>query len=132
MAESWVKIAKRDKLAVRLENPEQYGGHFTSDEIATLLRDVFSYYIDPGKCQASTVCVKRCPVEAIISEKQQVHVIDQEKCIKCGNCLEACPSKFSAVTKISGEPVPLPLPEGERIIVRGSKEKKKKKLVEAR
>ncbi len=68
-------------------------------------------------------CAKRCPVEAIISVKNQIHVIDQEKCIKCGTCLEACPPRFGAVTKISGEPVLPPIPEGERTIVRKSKEK---------
>ena len=119
----YIKIANREKLGARLENPEEYEGHFTRDEIDTLLREVVSYYIDPGKCQACTICAKRCPVEAIISEKNQIHVIDQEKCIKCGTCLEACPAKFGAVTKISGEPVPPPIPEGERAIVRKSKEK---------
>jgi Fe-S-cluster-containing hydrogenase component 2 len=68
------------------------------------------------------ICAKRCPVEAIISAKNQVHVIDQEKCIKCGTCFEACPSKFGAVTKISGNPVPPPIPEEKRTIVRKKKE----------
>jgi Fe-S-cluster-containing hydrogenase component 2 len=67
-------------------------------------------------------CAKRCPVEAIISAKNQIHVIEQEKCIKCGTCLEVCPPKFRAVTKISGEPVPPPLPEEKRAIVRKKKE----------
>ena len=119
----YIKLMKREKLAARLERPDQYAGHFTRDEIATLLREVVSYYIDPGKCQACTICAQRCPAEAIISAKNQIHVIDQEKCIKCGTCLEACPSKFSAVTKISGGPVPPPVPEEARTIVRGSKEK---------
>jgi Fe-S-cluster-containing hydrogenase component 2 len=68
-------------------------------------------------------CAKRCPAEAIISAKNQIHVIDQEKCIKCGTCFEACPPKFGAVTKISGEPVPPPIPLESRTIVRKSKEK---------
>jgi len=33
-------------------------------------------------------------------------VIDQEKCIKCGTCFEACPQRFSAVKKIVGSPIP--------------------------
>lgn len=110
----YIKMVKREKLAARLKNPEEYDGFFTSDEVDTLLREVVSYYIDPEKCQACTTCARRCPVEAIISEKKQIHVIDQDKCIKCGTCLEACPSRFGAVTKISGVPVPPPLPEGER------------------
>ncbi len=74
------------------------------------------------KCRACMTCARRCPAEAIISAKNQIHVIDQEKCIKCGTCFEACPTKFGAVTKISGEPVPSPVPEGERTIVRKKKE----------
>jgi len=65
-------------------------------------------------------CARRCPAEAIISVKNQIHVIDQEKCIKCGTCFEACPPRFGSVKKISGETVPPPIPEGERTIVRKS------------
>jgi len=66
-------------------------------------------------------CLRKCPAEAIVGGKNQIHVIDQDKCIKCGTCLEACPPKFAAVTKISGEPVPPPIPEEERTIVRKSR-----------
>jgi F420-non-reducing hydrogenase iron-sulfur subunit len=119
----YIKVMKNEKLASRLENPEEYDTLFTKDEIDTLFSEVISYYIDPEKCQACMTCAQRCPVEAIISAKNQVHVIDQEKCIKCGTCLEACPPRFGAVTKISGEPVPPPIPEKKRTIVRKSKER---------
>lgn len=119
----YIKVMKQEKLASRLENPEEYDGLFTSEEIDNLFSNVVSYYIDPGKCQACMICARRCPAEAIISAKNQIHVIDQEKCIKCGTCFEACPSRFGAVTKISGEPVPPPVPEGERTVVRKNKEK---------
>ena len=120
----YIKVVKQEKLASRLKNPEEYDTLFTKDEIDRLFREVISYYIDPEKCQACMTCAKRCPVEAIISAKNQVHVIDQEKCIKCGTCFEVCPPKFGAVTKISGKPVPPPLPEDKRTIVRKGKEKK--------
>jgi len=119
----YIKLVKNEKLASRLGNPEEYDRLFTKDEIGKLFSEVISYYIDPEKCQACMICAKRCPVEAIISAKNQVHVIDQEKCIKCGTCFEACPPKFGAVTKISGEPVPPPIPEEKRTIVRKSKER---------
>ncbi len=119
----YIKVVKNEKLASRLENPEAYDKLFTKDEIDKLFSEVISYYIDPKKCQACLACAKRCPVEAIASAKNQVHVIDQEKCIKCGTCLEVCPPRFGAVTKISGEPVPPPIPEGERTIVRKGKER---------
>jgi len=119
----YIKIVKRDKLEKRLENVEEYKEFFTSDEIEKLFREVVSYHIDPDKCQACMICLRRCPVEAIVGGKNQIHVIDQEKCIKCGTCFEACPPRFSAVKRISGEPVPPPIPEEERTIVRKSKEK---------
>lgn len=105
----------------RLENEAEYSGLFTNEEIDKLFREVFSYYIDPDKCQACMICRQRCPVEAIDGGKNQIHVIDQEICIKCGTCFEACPPRFGAVCQISGEPAPDPIPEAERTIVRKRK-----------
>ena len=119
----YIKIVKNEKLASRLQNIEEYDKLFTKEEIDKLFSEVTSYYIDPDKCQACMTCARRCPVEAIISAKNQIHVVDQEKCIKCGTCFEVCPPKFRAVTKISGAPVPPPIPEEKRTIVRKSKEK---------
>ena len=116
----YIKIVKHEKLAARLDNKEAYEGHFTSAEIDRLFSDVVSYHIDPQKCQACMICLRKCPVEAIVGAKKQIHVIDQEKCIKCGTCFEVCPSRFGAVKKISGEPVPPPVPEEERTIVRSA------------
>jgi F420-non-reducing hydrogenase iron-sulfur subunit len=114
----YIKLVKNEKLASRLENPEEYDQLFTKKEIDRLFSEVISYYIDPGKCQACMICARRCPVEAIIGGKNQIHIIDQEKCIKCGTCLEVCPAKFGAVVEIAGEPAPPPIPEEERMIVR--------------
>jgi coenzyme F420-reducing hydrogenase delta subunit/Fe-S-cluster-containing hydrogenase component 2 len=116
----YIKLEKNEKLTARLENLEEYDSHFTLDEIDRLFREVPSYYIDPETCQACMICARRCPAEAIIGAKNQIHVIDQESCIKCGTCLEVCPTKFYAVKTIVGEPVPPPIPEEERTIVRKS------------
>jgi len=117
----YIKIAKRKKLESRLGNEKEYEGLFTADEIDQLLSEAVSYYIDPAKCQACMICAKRCPVEAITGGKNLIHVIDQGTCIKCGTCFEVCPPRFGAVTKLSGEPVPPPIPEEKRKIVRKSK-----------
>ena len=85
-----------------------------------------SYYIDPEKCQACMTCLRRCPAEAIVGGKNRIHVIDQDKCIKCGTCFEVCPPRFESVKKISGEPVPPPIPEEKRTLVRKGKEKQEK------
>ena len=119
----YIKMVKREKLGSRLENKEAYDALFTRDEVDRLFREVISYHIDPDKCQACMICFKKCPVEAIEGGKNRIHVIDQEKCIKCGTCLDACPPRFGAVKTISGAPVPPPIPEDKRTIVRKSKEK---------
>jgi F420-non-reducing hydrogenase iron-sulfur subunit len=119
----YFKLVNKEKLAYHPDTSEAYDGLFTEDEIDRLFREMPSYYIDPDKCQACMTCARRCPVEAIEGGKSRIHVIDQEKCIKCGTCLEVCPSKFSAVRKISGEPVPPPLPEEKRTLIRKAKEK---------
>lgn len=117
----YIKVMNQDKLASHFKTPEEYDGLFTHDEIEMLLREVVSYYIDPAKCQACSICLKRCPADAVVGAKNRIHVIDQEKCIKCGTCFEACPPRFGAVRKISGEPVPPPIPEEARTIARKRK-----------
>jgi len=117
----YIKIVKRKKLTSRLENEEEYDKLFSSEEIDKLFSEVVSYYIDPDKCQACMICHKRCPVEAIVGAKNRIHVIDQDKCIKCGTCFEACPPRFGAVKTLCGQPVPHPIPEEERTIVRKRK-----------
>ncbi len=119
----YIKVVNKEKMGLRLGKPDDYRGLYTSDEIAGLLDNAISYYIDPGKCQACMICHKKCPVDAIIGAKNQIHVIDQAKCIKCGTCFEACPPRFGAAGKIFGGPVPPPIPEDQRTLVRKGKEK---------
>jgi NADH-quinone oxidoreductase subunit F len=60
------------------------------------------YYILPDRCErACEHCILTCPTKAIKGEKGEVKVIDQEKCSKCGTCLEVCPPEYNAVVKLS-------------------------------
>lgn len=86
---------------------------------AMTCKELIAFHIDPTLCQACMVCGRKCPTGAIIGGKNIIHVVDQEKCTKCGTCFEVCPPRFRAVKKISGEPVPPPIPEEQRVIVRG-------------
>lgn len=59
---------------------------------------LISYYIIDDKCTGCTVCARRCPVSCISGVRKQVHEINQETCIKCGECFLSC--KFDAIEKI--------------------------------
>ena len=83
---------------------------------AKVCKALTSYYIDPDKCTACMICFKNCPTEAIHGSKGIVHWIEQEKCIKCNTCFEVCPPRFSAVRRISGEPLPPPPAPGTKAI----------------
>ncbi len=95
---------------------DEYKAHVEEKRCpAGVCRELISFYIDPEKCQACLLCLRNCPVEAISGGKNLVHVIDQSKCTKCGTCLEVCPARFGAVVKLSGVPVPEPVPIGTEV-----------------
>jgi NADP-reducing hydrogenase subunit HndC len=102
---------------------DEYEAHIKEKRCPALsCKDLISYYIDPEKCKACMICFRQCPSDAIVGGKNKIHVIDQGKCTKCATCFEVCPSRFGAVRKLSGEPVPASIPEDARTIVRKSKE----------
>ena len=55
------------------------------------------FVIDPEKCTGCTLCTKKCPVNAISGERKQTHIIANDVCVKCGQCLATC--KFEAIFK---------------------------------
>ncbi|MEE4215885.1 MAG: NADH-ubiquinone oxidoreductase-F iron-sulfur binding region domain-containing protein [Bacteroidales bacterium] len=69
---------------------------------ARVCKELIYYDILPEKCTGCHLCFKVCPVAAISGEPKQIHVIDQELCIRCGLCLEKCPDKFSAIELYPG------------------------------
>ena len=101
---------------------DEYEAHIKEKRCPALFcKELISYHIDPEKCTACMICGRKCPAEAIDGGKKKIHIIDQDKCTNCGTCFEVCPSRFGAVMKISGEPVPPPIPEEERKIERVKK-----------
>jgi NADH-quinone oxidoreductase subunit F len=104
----------------------EYEAHITEKKCPALFcKDLISYYIDPKKCKACTICDRNCPVDAIDGAPMKIHIIDQSKCIKCGNCFDMCPSRFEAVKKISGVPVPSQISEEDRLVKRVRKTSQK-------
>lgn len=104
---------------------DEYETHINEKRCPALVcKDLISYYIDPEKCQACMICNRNCPANAISGEKQEVQIVDQSKCIKCGNCYDMCPPRFEAVTKLSGAPIPPPVSGEERLVKRLRKDKR--------
>ena len=58
--------------------------------------ELLSYHIDPESCKGCTMCARKCPVQAISGEVKKPHEIDQNVCIKCGQCYTLC--KFGAIS----------------------------------
>ena len=52
--------------------------------------------LDRAACKGCTVCITRCPVEAIRVRKGKASII-AERCIDCGECIRACPHKAKRV-----------------------------------
>jgi NADH-quinone oxidoreductase subunit F len=103
---------------------DEYEAHIKEKSCPALAcKNLIAYHIDPDKCQACMICLRKCPADAIDGGKKKIHIIDQEKCTNCGTCIEVCPPRFGAVEKISGVAMPSPIPEEERNITRKSTEK---------
>jgi NADH-quinone oxidoreductase subunit F len=95
---------------------DEYEAHIRERRCpAGVCKALVSYYINPEQCQACEICLRECPVGAIMGGKNIVHVIDQDKCTKCGTCLDVCPTRFAAVEKLSGQPVPAAPPQGTKV-----------------
>ena len=57
---------------------------------AGVCKALIRYSILPDKCTGCMACAKNCPVSCISGERKKLHVIDQERCIKCGMCYSVC------------------------------------------
>jgi NADH-quinone oxidoreductase subunit F len=83
---------------------DEYKAHVTEKRCPALVcRELITYYIVPEKCEKGCEhCVLTCPTEAIVTdERTRTKRILQDKCVKCGTCLDVCPTEYSAVIKVS-------------------------------
>jgi len=75
---------------------DEYEAHIYEKRCpAKVCRSLITFDILPEKCTGCTVCARNCPVSAISGERKQTHVIDTDKCIRCGICKQVC--NFDAV-----------------------------------
>ena len=64
---------------------------------AGVCKKLVKYEIVADACKGCTLCSRKCPVGAISGTVKNPHVIDANKCIKCGVCMDSC--KFGAIIK---------------------------------
>lgn len=77
---------------------DEYEAHIRDKRCpAGVCQALLSYEIIPSKCKGCSLCSKICPAGAISGEVKNPFVIDKDKCIKCGACIEKC--KFNAIVK---------------------------------
>ena len=77
---------------------DEYIAHIVDKKCpAGVCKDLLQFKIDPDKCKGCTLCARTCPADAIIGSVREVHMIDSEKCLKCGACIDKC--RFGAIYK---------------------------------
>jgi NADH:ubiquinone oxidoreductase subunit F (NADH-binding)/Pyruvate/2-oxoacid:ferredoxin oxidoreductase delta subunit/(2Fe-2S) ferredoxin len=75
---------------------DEYESHIRDKKCpAGVCKALFHYEIDEAACTGCTLCAKKCPQEAISGKKKEPHSLNQDLCIKCGICYDAC--KFNAI-----------------------------------
>jgi Na+-translocating ferredoxin:NAD+ oxidoreductase RNF subunit RnfB len=75
---------------------EEYLAHVDDKKCPSgVCKSLLQYWVVPDNCVGCTACARACPVGAISGERKEIHTVNQELCIKCGECLERC--KFNAI-----------------------------------
>jgi electron transport complex protein RnfB len=59
--------------------------------------------IDEDWCIGCTLCIKACPVDAIIGTNKAMHTVIESVCTGCELCIPACPVDCISLDSVSGE-----------------------------
>jgi electron transport complex protein RnfB len=62
--------------------------------------------IDESVCIGCTLCIRACPVDAILGARKHMHTIIEHECTGCELCVAPCPVDCISL-------VPMTLPEGD-------------------
>jgi len=60
-------------------------------------------WIDEAWCIGCTLCIKACPVDAIVGSNKLMHTVIDPYCTGCELCLPVCPVDCIVVENVSGQ-----------------------------
>ncbi len=82
---------------------DEYEAHAKEQRCpARMCRTLTAFYFDLKLCaRGCDACATCCPVDAVFTTSNRKKGVDQELCVKCGECLVVCPPEYDAVRKVS-------------------------------
>ena len=82
---------------------DEYEAHIHEKRCPALMcRPLIAFYFDLELCaRGCDACATCCPVDAVFTTSNRKKGVDQELCVKCGECMVACPPEYDAVRKVS-------------------------------
>lgn len=81
--------------------------YFEGDSVEVSLEDKVvrkSIVIDPERCVSCGLCVEACPL-GVIDSTTPYPEIDVDRCVYCGRCVEACPLDAVEIIHLLGKVV---------------------------
>ena len=82
---------------------DEYEAHLKEGRCPGMMcRPLTAFYIDLDACaRGCDACAIVCPTDAVFTTSTRKKGIDQSLCVKCAECMVACPPEYNAVRKVS-------------------------------
>jgi len=73
------------------------------DEENGVHKEVMVAVIDENTCIGCTLCIQACPVDAILGAAKQMHTVIASECTGCELCLPPCPVDCIAMVSVESD-----------------------------